>query len=484
MKKTGLIPSIIFIIGFCIRLFMAHIDPFLHNWDERFHALVAENMMKQPFKPMLYTQTFINYDPNSWCCNTVWLHKQPLFLWQMALSMKLFGVSEFSIRYPSVLLGAFMVLLVFRISFLLTSNKFTASIAAILMCFSCYQLELISGKNGMDHNDVAFGFYVLASIWGYCEYLKSPKWYWVLLIGVFSGCAVLNKWLTGLLVFSAWGVNMLSDIITKNKFKPFFPLFFATIVSCLVFLPWQFYIFHYFPKEALFELQYNSRHIYEVVETHGGDWTFYYSYFNQYFGENLIWFGYLGIILSIFQSKEDKIINSSLLLYITLVFVFFSFIVKTKMSTYFFVIAPLVMIYIAIGVERIIAFFKNGKFILVPLLILCIFNSLNPYEIAKYRREDQERATKIYNTNIYKKLKNIIPKETKVVMNVNSMEHIDCMFYNNDITAYQYCLDNDAIKSIEQKGISIAVFKERYGYNLSDKVKDDQFIFTIPNQLK
>ena len=77
MKKTGLIPSIIFIIGFCIRLFMAHIDPFLHNWDERFHAIVAENMMKQPFKPMLYSQTFINYDPNSWCCNTVWLHKQP-----------------------------------------------------------------------------------------------------------------------------------------------------------------------------------------------------------------------------------------------------------------------------------------------------------------------------------------------------------------------------------------------------------------------
>ena len=57
----------------------------------------------------------------------------------------------------------------------------------------------------MDQIRVAFGFYVLASIWAFAEYYNSNKTYWTLLIGFFAGCAVLNKWLPGLIVYGAWG---------------------------------------------------------------------------------------------------------------------------------------------------------------------------------------------------------------------------------------------------------------------------------------
>src|SRR5690606_8637655 len=156
-----------------------------------------------------------NYDQFVWCCNHIWLHKQPLFMWQMALNMKIFGVSEFSMRLPSVLMGTLLILLLYRITMLLTRDKAVALLSAGLLCFSNFHLQMISGIKGMDHNDVAHGFFVLSGIWAYAEYIKSGKWRWVVIIGLFSGAAVLNKWLTGLLVYLAWGISFVLRI--KNR---------------------------------------------------------------------------------------------------------------------------------------------------------------------------------------------------------------------------------------------------------------------------
>lgn len=72
----------ILIIGFVLRISAILIDPFLHPWDERFHALVARNMIDNPFVPILRVNPITtNFDPNMWCCNHIWLHKQPLFMW-------------------------------------------------------------------------------------------------------------------------------------------------------------------------------------------------------------------------------------------------------------------------------------------------------------------------------------------------------------------------------------------------------------------
>ena len=39
--------ALIFLLisAFLLRLLMISLDPFLHEWDERFHALVAKNMI-------------------------------------------------------------------------------------------------------------------------------------------------------------------------------------------------------------------------------------------------------------------------------------------------------------------------------------------------------------------------------------------------------------------------------------------------------
>ena len=89
----------------CIFSFSALLDPFLNLWDERFHALVAKNLMHHPLMPTLYDDTVVSMDYDRWDRYHIWLHKQPLFLWQIALSFKLFGISEFTLRLPNVVLG-------------------------------------------------------------------------------------------------------------------------------------------------------------------------------------------------------------------------------------------------------------------------------------------------------------------------------------------------------------------------------------------
>ena len=114
------------ILAFALRCYMATLDPFLHEWDEQYHALVARNMMDNPFVPMLRAGHLMPYNYEDWGGNIIWLHKQPLFMWQMALSMKICGVSLFALRLPSSILGTFMVPLLYHIGRNLNASHFAA----------------------------------------------------------------------------------------------------------------------------------------------------------------------------------------------------------------------------------------------------------------------------------------------------------------------------------------------------------------------
>ncbi len=258
-----------------IRLFIISVDPFLHDWDERFHALVAKNMISHPFKPMLFVNPVLPYDYRAWCCNHIWVHKQPLFLWQMALSMKIFGVNEIALRLPSAVMGAIQVFFVYRMGKLLRDSS-TGFFGALFFAMAFYPLQLIAGVGDMDQIRVAFGFYVCASIWAYAEYNSTGKFSWALLTGLFAGCAVLNMWLPGMIIYGAWGISLLSKFkfsvpkIFKEGRKELYWMLLSLIVAAIVFLPWQFYIFHYFPLESAYEAKWNSRHIYEALEQHTG----------------------------------------------------------------------------------------------------------------------------------------------------------------------------------------------------------------------
>ena len=154
---------LIIALGFLVRLFVS-CDFYLHEWDERYHALVAKNLIDNPLKPLLYAHPILPYDYTQWASNHVWLHKQPFALWMMALSLKIFGIHELALRLPSILVSTCSICLTFQIAKRLFNQKI-ALIAAFLHSINGLLIELVGGRAATDHIDVFFCFLVELSVY-------------------------------------------------------------------------------------------------------------------------------------------------------------------------------------------------------------------------------------------------------------------------------------------------------------------------------
>jgi 4-amino-4-deoxy-L-arabinose transferase-like glycosyltransferase len=483
-NKTKLMLLGVLLTSAIIRLFFIYTDDYLHEWDERFHALVAKNMMEFPFKPMLYKNPILeNYQINDWCCNHIWLHKQPLFLWQMALSMKIFGVNTIALRLPSLLMGVFLTFPVYRIA-KLTFNPEVAYFAVLLLALANHQIELISGAVGMDHNDMAFLCYTTCSIWAYYEYLENPqKWLkWVILIGLFSGAAILCKWLTGLLVYAGWG---LKSILAQNKayfFTQTNRMFLSLLVCGLVSLPWQLYTNHYFPAETAAAQDFNIRHIFEALENHKGSVWFHIQNLPRHYSYPLIFCIVAGLLFVCLKISTRKLL---LLSYIFIIYLFFSLLVQTKVISYTYVVSGLIYILAAFGIDTVWekTTFINRKlpFKLISLLILSYFN-LQPFQLYQVHFQDPSIATKRYNTKIYKQINELVPADY-VLFNCNPLEHVNAMFYA-DRTAYHWCMQEVEYQQLKAKGVKMAAFENHHNQHIPIFLRSDTTLIIVDKALK
>jgi len=334
----------LFLGAFAIYSFMALADPFLHDWDEQYHALVAKNLMHHFGTPTLIEHPILrpNSIDSSWWTNShFWLHKQPFFLWQMALSMKIFGQSIFAMRLPSVLMASVIPFFIFRIGTII-HNKKLGFYAAFLTVALHLTLMLVSGRLNTDHNDVAFMFYITASFWAWFEYQKSKKTQWLILIGVFSGIAILVKWLVGLLVFAGWGLSIISDTESRKEIKNYLELLKSMAIAVIVALPWQIYILIKYPVFSRFEYAYNSIHLWKAVEGHDGNWLYHFHKMDYLYTP---WFNYFALIslLTFAFLRINKKYKIAILSWIIIVFGFYT-LAATKMPTYTGIISALLML--------------------------------------------------------------------------------------------------------------------------------------------
>ena len=87
----------ILVFGFGLR-WRAADHPYISQWDEAYHALVAKNLTAHPLAPTLYEEQALPADEREWTRAGVWLHKPPLPLWLMAAGIAAFGENELSFR--------------------------------------------------------------------------------------------------------------------------------------------------------------------------------------------------------------------------------------------------------------------------------------------------------------------------------------------------------------------------------------------------
>ena len=486
-KENDLVTKFLFLGAFFLGLFYTELDPFLHLWDEQFHALVAKNLGNNFLSPKLYTTPSLPLDYRCWTDNEIWLHKQPLFLWQMALSINVFGPTTFAVRLPSLIMHALIPLLIYEIG-AITWNKKIGFYGALLFTVSSYPLELVAGKYATDHNDIAFLFYTTASFWAWFRYEKENKWYWLVLIGIFSGFAVLIKWLIGLLIFVIWGIVKLS---TKQSelfnVKSFFPLLLSFSISLVILLPWQIYSFYQFSIEATHEFVYNSKHLYEVIEGHGGDWTFHLTKgFKKLYGDGFIvpFLVSIAIVLSIIKLKvlKYKIFFSSLIM---LIYFFFS-IVATKMISYPLIVFPFVCLIIGFLINYVSNQIKKNRLKVITtftiLLALCFsafnFKALHHHHIKNRKLDELNLVGEFAELKMIETLDHYLLQEDYILFNssITPYGHIATMFFTK-YESYSFIPSEKQLQLLKNKHCKIACLNTG---NLPLYILDDESIRLVP----
>ena len=454
-----------------LRLYAIQADPFLHDWDERFHALVARNMMETPFTPTLQREIVGDYDPFSWCCNTIWLHKQPLFMWQMALSMKIFGASEWAFRLPSAIMATIMVFFLYRCTFLLSKRADIALLSAALLAVSGFQLQLISGIRGMDHNDIALQFYVLASFWAWAERAQKTDshWIWAILIGFFAGAAVLNKWLIGLAVFLPWGLLTLRQMSQKRSIWAAAPFLLALTTCVAVFLPWQIYILQRWPVLAAHEFEFNRRHLSEALEGNSGTIFYYLEHMAEMVGSYIYYLSPLGAF-ALYRDRNqlDKNLFFAFSLIFGFVFCFFSFFVATKVMAHFFFVVPFLYIFVAAAIVFLSQFWRP----ILPILgLTAMVFALQPLFFLHYfSPNNTARNHKIANAEVYRNLQAQLPEGCRTVANLPDFGQIELQFYAPQLRATAWSPQPPILDSLAKKGEKIAAFRSHGDYHLSAEI--------------
>lgn len=333
-----------------LRLFAASLDPYLSAWDEVVHAMVAKNMLHDPFKPMLIREEALQLDSEEWTNNHVWLHKQPFFLWFIAISIKLFGATPFAVRIPTIIAGVFFVFFTHGIARSLGGRR-TGFAAALLAAWAYWLVKLATGDVVSDHNNAIFITLVAGSLWCWYGVSGAVDGRRALWIGLFAGAAVLTKWLPGLAVYLGWGLAVVRTSMLTRQHDGWRPLLLSVSVAAAVFIPWQVYALLRFPREMLFELGENSRHVTEVVEGHSGGPDFHFNAIAELlppFGPWLIFGG----VLFLFLGVPRRLLAWHMAVTVVAVYGFFS-LAATKMPPYPMLVLPFLLAGVARLMDRL-----------------------------------------------------------------------------------------------------------------------------------
>jgi 4-amino-4-deoxy-L-arabinose transferase-like glycosyltransferase len=484
-RKQSLSVGLLFFCSLVLAYFMARLDPFLNLWDERFHALVAKNILLHPFKPTLYEHPILGYDYRIWAGNHVWLHKQPMFLWQIALSLKLFDINEVAVRLPSVLMHGILSVLIFRIGKICCSSK-VGFYGAAFFSVAYYPLELVVGKFPTDHNDISFMFYVTATFWAWFEYRNSSHPIWILLIGLFSGLSILVKWLVGWLIFPLWVLVTAWDWKNEGiEFKKLRPIFLSFGICCLTFLPWQLYIMKVFPQESAYEFNLNTQHFYKAVENHGGDFWFHFKALKKIYGAgDAVPFILLSCIIY-FVFRLQTVYRIMVVGAVFTVYGFYTM-ATTKMVSFCLIVSPFVFLGIGSAFEgiedligqkikaRVMERVLGGCLFLTLCFLLNDFNKIqNSHSFIK-PGENGGRHFFLEEMKFIEETKIKLKGEPHVIFNssIQVGGEIALMFYTTYI-AYDFVPNQQQLKTVKESGYKIAI---RDDGKLPEYIKEDKAI--------
>lgn len=473
--------------GAFLFLSAAVLFPFLNIWDERFHALVAKNLMQHPLMPTLYDQPIVNMVyTDDWARFHIWLHKQPLFMWQMALSYKLFGVSELAARLPSVVLACFTVFGGYRSGKIL-GNKNIAYYTAFLLVTSFYLKELVAGWQMTDHNDLSFLAYISLSIWAWLEYIHSGKRKWIILVGVFSGCAILCKWIVGLLVYLCWGIYSIKE--NKLQIKKYKDIALALLITVVVFLPWQILIFSWYPNEAKAEYLYNIKHFTQPMEGHEGPLLFHLTKINELYG-SLVLYLIIPALVIFYRNVKNKIAGLALIASVLFIYLFFT-LVQTKMASFTIIAILPIFVSLAFLIDFFISLIMTKlNLSSVPIKALTFLFLITLAYLRIDIKTLSEKHSLFGNDNSYftrlksnkAAFKRLHLPDNAILFNVAGKHYVEAMFYTG-FPAYHIIPSQEQYLDLKRKNKIIALYNPKDG-NIPSYLSEDKTLIILRDTIQ
>lgn len=426
-------------------------DHFLHPWDERYHALVAKNMIEHPWRPVLYADPVLLYDYRHWTANHVWLHKPPLALWLMALSMATFGANELALRLPNLLHSTLAVALTFAIGRRLFGER-AALFAAALHATNGYLLELAGGRTASDHVESLVVTLVAAGAFLSIEDARRPRWILPTAVGALTGFAFLTKSFVALLIPAIWiaafaQAGAFAEAGHRHSLVP--RLAVILFIALAVALPWELHVRTAFPHESAWEQAYNWRHFTETLEGHRHPPLYYFQRMARAFGElayiPLVWF-----FVRVIRGRLPQ--GWPILVWFALPYAVFSF-AATKMPGYVAVAAPAVFLMIGCFIASILDFLPrlasrpalraSAVGLIMLLLALPLRTGLERMKLLKgYER----------NPVWAQQLRDLRPRLEGHRYVLFGVKHpIEAMFYTG-ATAYSHVPSEEEIRLVRERG--------------------------------
>lgn len=381
-----------------------------------------------------------DFSHTEWYRAHIWLHKQPLFLWQMGITMSIFGSDLVGMRLSSALMLLLFVFSIYKACKLYFPKS--AFWITFIAATQPYMLLLASGRFGMDHNDMAFITWVSVGLWCFVAYLKNGGFKWVILVGISVGFAMLTKWLAGSFILCLWGLHLL---ITKGfLWRQWRHLFWAVLVAATLFVPWQVYCYINFPTEFLKEWQYNSRHLTEVIEQHEQPFLFHFNVWIEYFATLV---GLLTLAIVFIKKRPTSLkLLITMLLGIFAVMLFYSF-AQTKLNSYTLFLLPAVLFVSA-------SLFEKFSLVLLEVVVglVLVFSIYQEFRnLYLYNTQNEEYAARQREIRELSEELTLRLPEKAVIFNVPPMEFVEFMFYT-DRLAYEFIPRKEQLEKLQDLG--------------------------------
>jgi len=206
----------------------------LSTWDEGFYGNLARHMVQDGYwvVPHMYYAIGLNevgFEP--------WLRLPPLGIWIQAISMLVFGVNEFAVRFQSALASVLTVLVVYAIGRTVTTRRGGFFSGLVYLTTPYVYSGFNAGRDGgLDALLVLFGtLFVYTTLLA----VKRQNPSWLYFTGLFGGLAVLTKGFgAGVFLIVVLPLVFVRQAVFKTR-----ELVYATGITAVLTLPWPVYMY-------------------------------------------------------------------------------------------------------------------------------------------------------------------------------------------------------------------------------------------------